>query len=185
MNTRHTPIAAPPTIPPIVLIVDDVEETGLMYECMLSAGHMYVSRSSIGEAFDYARELRPELIVADIDLRPGHERGIEFLDRVAADSELREVPVIVVTGTAPSPGTALGTHHVLLKPAAPEALLACVEALCKSREVRRRSETLRQSVAAVMSRAQRALARSAQVREVRAAAPADSAAKLPKGAPAD
>lgn len=184
MTTLAIDTAQPLVIPRIVLIVDDVEETGLMYECMLSGGDLYVSRSSLVEAFDYARELRPEAIVADLGVGPGYEEGVEFLSRVAADPELRDVPLIVITAAAPG-AALLGAHQVLLKPAAPETLIACVEALFESREVRTRSQTLRRSVAAVVARAQPAMARPARVRDARAAAAASNKATPSKREPAD
>jgi CheY-like chemotaxis protein len=120
----HTPL------PPVVLVVDDHADTVEMYDALLSAHGYWVERAANAtEAFESAHDVRPDAIVTDLGL-PGVD-GTELIRRLHSDPALHDVPVLAVTGREPKdmPSLAgLGMSAVLLKPVAPETLIARLEA---------------------------------------------------------
>jgi DNA-binding response OmpR family regulator len=130
--------------PPIVLVVDDHADTAEMYDLLLSGEGYWVARASNGiDAFEYAHEVRPDAIVTDLGL-PGAMDGTELIRRLRADPALQDVPILAVTGREPSdvPSLAgLEMAALLLKPVAPETLLARIErALAQAAELRLRAD---------------------------------------------
>jgi DNA-binding response OmpR family regulator len=145
-------------LPPIVLVVDDHRDTVEMYETLLSARGYWVARASNAiDAFEYAHDLLPDAIVADLGL-PGDMDGAELIRQLRADPALCDVPILAVTGRDPRDLPSLSGVKVaglLLKPVAPETLLARVEAaLAQSSALRARS-------AKVLSKVEPLLAKSA------------------------
>jgi CheY-like chemotaxis protein len=149
---RSTPL------PPIVLVVDDHGDTVEMYDMLLSAQGYWVARASNAiDAFEYAHELLPDAIVTDLGL-PGDMDGAELIRQLRADPALCNVPILAVTGRDPRDVPSLSGVKVaglLLKPVAPETLVARVEAaLAQSSALRARS-------AKTISRVEPLLAKSA------------------------
>jgi CheY-like chemotaxis protein len=145
-------------LPPIVLVVDDHRDTVEMYETLLSAQGYWVARASNAiDAFEYAHELLPDAIVTDLGL-PGDMDGAELIRQLRADPALRDVPILAVTGRDPRDVPSLSGVKVaglLIKPVAPETLLARVEAALAQ------SSALRSRSAKVMSKIEPLLAKSA------------------------
>jgi chemosensory pili system protein ChpA (sensor histidine kinase/response regulator) len=116
--------------PPIVLVVEDDADTLEMYEALLSARGYWVARAANGvDAVESAQALRPDAIVIDVGL-PGGMDGTELIRELQADGRLRGIPVLVVTGREPRhlPSFAgLRISGILVKPVAPDTLLAQVE----------------------------------------------------------
>jgi len=145
-------------LPPIVLVVDDHRDTVEMYEMLLSAHGYWVARASNGiDAFEYAHDLIPDAIVTDLGL-PGDMDGAELIRQLRADPSLCDVPILAVTGHDPRDVPSLSGVKVaalLLKPVAPETLLARVQAALEQ------STALRARSAKVMSKVEPLLAKSA------------------------
>jgi DNA-binding response OmpR family regulator len=119
------------TVPPILLVVDDHDDTRDMYDGLLSASGYWVACASTGlEAFEYARDIQPDVVITDLGL-PGHVDGAELIRELRSDRSLQKVPVLVVTGREPRdlPSLAgLDISALLLKPVAPETLIARIQA---------------------------------------------------------
>jgi DNA-binding response OmpR family regulator len=123
-------------LPPIVLVVDDHDETLDLYDTLLSDQGFWVARAANGlEALEYAQDLQPDAVVTDVGL-PGDMDGTDLIRELRADGKLHDVPVIVVTGRSPRdlPSFAgLPISGLLLKPVAPETLVTQVERILRPR----------------------------------------------------
>ena len=147
-------------MPSIALVVNDDCATAEIYERLLSGDGLWVTSCSAREAFDYPRDVLPDLILSDLDVRPGAS-GRDILQRFRDDPGLRDVPLVLIASSPPDGQTVQQVNSVLIKPVQPDNLLASVHAIVdKSRQLRDRSRSLRHSVAAVLCRSQRAIERS-------------------------
>ncbi len=124
-------------IPPIVLVVDDHQDTLDLYDRLLSDRGCWVARATSGvEALECAQDLRPDAIVTDVGL-PGGMDGADLIRLLHADEKLCKVPVLVVTGCQPRdlPSfSGLPISALLVKPVAPETLVTRVEQLLRASE---------------------------------------------------
>lgn len=81
---------------PKVLIIEDDELVSRMYTKVLSYEGIEVEMAKSGKAgIDKARETQPDLIFCDV-MMP-QMNGIEVLDRLKAQEETKEIPVIMLT----------------------------------------------------------------------------------------
>lgn len=154
MNSAET--TASRSGPSIALIVDDDRDTAEIYERLLSNDGWWVTSCSEREAFEYAHGVEPDLILSDVDVRPGAS-GPGVLQRLREDPLFRGLPVVLVAASSPDAPTAAHVDLVLVKPVEPRQLLESVRAMLQQTG-RTRSRTLRESVAAVLARSQRAIA---------------------------
>lgn len=110
-----------------MLLVEDDPETRQFYTVALERDGFHVDQAHNGkQALDKAFEARPDLVVTDIAV-PGMD-GIELCRRLRADGRTRTVPVVAVTGyddrQYPDRVTVAGADVVLIKPCAPDRLVA-------------------------------------------------------------
>lgn len=120
---------------PLVLVVDDFEDSREMYAEYLSfAGYRVEQASDGAEAVERVRELHPDLVVMDLAL-PALD-GCEATRAVKENPDTRDVKVLVVTGhTLPTHlkrARDAGADDVLTKPLLPAELVAAVERLLES-----------------------------------------------------
>ncbi|MEA3000492.1 MAG: two-component system, cell cycle response regulator DivK [Sphingomonadales bacterium] len=82
-----------------ILVVED-NELNLKLFCDLLRAHGFEAEPVRDgrEAVDRARAFRPELIVMDIQMP--HVSGLELIEQLKADSDLRSVPIMAVTAYA-------------------------------------------------------------------------------------
>jgi signal transduction histidine kinase/CheY-like chemotaxis protein len=109
----------------LLLVEDDPSAVRLLREYLDKAGYaLRVARD--GEtALAMARSQRPDAVLLDV-LLPGLD-GWEVLRRLKADSELGDIPVVIVTVVDEREvGMALGAVDYLLKPIQRDRLLAVV-----------------------------------------------------------
>ncbi len=134
MALVHSEIVATP-IPPVVLIVEDNDDTLQLYDALLSHHGYWVARAGSGlQAFECAQDLQPDAIVTDIGL-PGDMDGIDLVRELRADEKLRPVPVLLVTGRMPRdlPSfVGVPVSALLLKPVAPQTLVTTVESMLRA-----------------------------------------------------
>lgn len=82
---------------PLVLLIDDCVVLHRLLSLRLSAESLEVMAADSGEkGLTLAREFHPALILLDLEM-PGMD-GFEVLRAIKEDSDLRDVPVIVVSG---------------------------------------------------------------------------------------
>lgn len=125
-------------IPPIVLVVDDHDDTLDVYSALLTDRGYWVARAASGvEALECAQDLQPDAIVTDVGL-PGEMDGADLIRELHADQKLRKVPVLVVTGRNPRdlPSFAgLPISGLLVKPVNAQTLVTRVEHLLRTEDV--------------------------------------------------
>ena len=112
------------------LVVDDNGENLYMLRALLQGNGFTVDEAHNGaDALARAGNARPDLIISDL-LMPVMD-GYTLLRRWQADDGLRSIPFIVYTATYTDPkdkrlALDLGAAAFILKPAEPDAFMACV-----------------------------------------------------------
>lgn len=113
----------PATSRPRVLVIEDDASVRLLLDTALSAEGYAVATAPDGAAgLDCARAHRPDLILLDLVAAGPNGRELDWsgvLSSLPADQQLRDVPVIVITGRMeeiPRLRTLLGADAVVAKP---------------------------------------------------------------------
>jgi DNA-binding response OmpR family regulator len=155
-----------PSVPPIVLLVDDDRDTLEMYHAYFESSGLWVSTCMIAsEALDAVDELQPDIVVTDVGFA-GRPDGANLVHTLKNADATRDIPIIVLTGRDRDylPAGLLDTADLcLVKPVLPDTLLAQVRALLhRSRDLRRRGTTAR-GKAATLRRKSRSLLGRKQV----------------------
>lgn len=93
------PLTMPAGMQGTALVLDDLEQGRYFLRKLLeSKGYRVEESSTVAEAYEIARAKRPDLIISDINLT--NENGEEFLRMAKQDSDLRNIPVILVTASS-------------------------------------------------------------------------------------
>ncbi len=115
-----------------ILVVDDDRDTLSLLDHVLRANDFAVETVTRGdEVLALAREVRPSLVLLDAKL-PGLD-GYTVLEQLKADSELRDVPVILMTSSEivghakRQKVLALGAERFIEKPFSVEELVGQIE----------------------------------------------------------
>lgn len=116
---------------PLILVVEDNDlDAKLMKTHLLNEGFRVARAANGQQGFEMAKKLRPQVISLDI-LMPVMD-GWELLERLQKDPELKNIPVIVVSVLADSPGGGkFGASELLLKPFDPESMVEIVHRLAR------------------------------------------------------
>jgi CheY-like chemotaxis protein len=96
MNRRH-----PRGIPsrPLVLIVDDHDDTRELYVTSLAAfGFEAIAAANRAQACQRAWESHPDIVVTDLTL-PGGD-GWQLIQDLKGEARTRDIPVVLLTGHA-------------------------------------------------------------------------------------
>jgi DNA-binding response OmpR family regulator len=117
---------------PLVLVADDDEDILLLVTTRLKRDGFEIVQASNGDqALAVARERRPDLAVLDIGM-PGLD-GIEVLEQIRADGDLRAMKVLLLTAKAQESdvrrGFDAGADGYVKKPFSPADLSARVREL--------------------------------------------------------
>lgn len=123
--------AAEPDKPKKIMIVDDEASLRALVRANLEVDGFDVSEAVDGlEAMKMLESYRPDLILLDI-MMPGKD-GIEVLEDLADDQELRTIPVILLTAKGEQEdlerGASLGARGHITKPFDPEQMVRTVKA---------------------------------------------------------
>lgn len=113
-----------------VLVVEDDPILRTFYRSALSiAGYVVLTAEDGVEALRKIEGYQPSAVVLDLDLprMSGREVGRELTINI------REIPVVVVTGTDPSDLDSAAFASILRKPVTADALIAAVEACLRER----------------------------------------------------
>jgi CheY-like chemotaxis protein len=112
-----------------ILVCDDDPSLRELVRAVLGSGYRFVEAADGTEALDIARELRPDLIVLDVML-PGLS-GIEVLEAIRTDENLRDLKVVVITAWshAEMEAQVAGADRFVSKPFDPDDLSRAVEEL--------------------------------------------------------
>jgi CheY-like chemotaxis protein len=98
----------------VLVVDDDVQLVDTVKTLLESVGYEVAYAYQAEEGMELARKIKPDLILLDVMFAapPGPD-GIEISRRLHQDSELRDIPVIILTGIS-----------FLEKPIKPDKLLA-------------------------------------------------------------
>ncbi|MFZ2445239.1 MAG: PAS domain S-box protein [Syntrophobacteraceae bacterium] len=113
-----------------VLIVDDNQQNLYMLQVLLSSNGFQTELASNGaEALEHARRAPPDMIISDI-LMPVMD-GYALCRAWKEDERLKDIPFIFYTATYTDPkdedfALSLGADRFIVKPAAPDTLLALI-----------------------------------------------------------
>ena len=126
MNDPAVPIG------PVVLVADDDDDILLLVTTRLRRDGFEVLQASNGDrALELARERRPDIAVLDIGM-PGLN-GLEVLEHIRDDDELREMLVVLLTAKAQESdvrrGYETGADAYIKKPFSPTELSTKVREL--------------------------------------------------------
>lgn len=112
-----------------ILVCDDDPSLRELVRAVLGPRYRFVEAADGAEALALAREERPELMVLDVML-PGLS-GIEVLEAMRTDDELKEIHVVVITAWshAEIDAQVAGADRFVSKPFDPDELSTAVEEL--------------------------------------------------------
>lgn len=108
-----------------VLVVEDDAELRTFYRTALAFAGYDVQEAGTGlDALSSVDRRLPDIVVLDLMLPSLN--GYAVLEELAAQATTREIPVVVVTGSA-APLDDLNVPCVLRKPVTPEQLITAIE----------------------------------------------------------
>ena len=112
-----------------VMVVDDDADTREAIAMLLESEGIDVVAADAADALAALREgYRPNVIV--LDLIMPHVSGRTFRARMKLDPTLREIPVVLCTGSPQLAREEDGFNAVIAKPFDPDAFFAALAALC-------------------------------------------------------
>ncbi len=128
-------MATTPARPPLILIVDDNEESRGMYASYFAAAGFRVEEAGHGfQGIDKAFKLTPDVILMDL-LMPALD-GWETIRLLKGRARTRAIPIIALTGDTRENDLKLarnaGCDALLLKPCLPEVVFDKVRQLVAS-----------------------------------------------------
>ncbi|HZI38457.1 MAG TPA: response regulator, partial [Acidimicrobiia bacterium] len=134
-----TPVlaAAPPLAPApatangsaVLVIEDDATVRQLLEGVLTEEGYRVVTAAGDADTVELARQLHPDAITLDLSLPS--LAGWNLLAAIKADSELSEVPVIVLLVVEEAAGVPLGATDYLTKPVQRERLVGLLRRHCQ------------------------------------------------------
>lgn len=120
---------------PVVVVAEDNDDLRALLESILSPRHRVLSARDGREALDLIRQSKPDLVISDV-MMP-RMTGEELVYAVRAASSPEELPMLLLTAKADEELRARilrsGAQDYLLKPFAPQELLARVQNLVAAR----------------------------------------------------
>jgi CheY-like chemotaxis protein len=113
---------------PLILIVDDDQDTRDMYAFFLDLSGLHVLTAADADSgFSLALEHEPDLVVTDLMLG-GRNSGVELCRRLRNSERTAHIPAVLLTGSTRKSDTdaaqLAGCGDVRLKPYLPDALLS-------------------------------------------------------------
>jgi CheY-like chemotaxis protein len=113
-----------------ILVVDDNPAIRLLIRLALHGEFEVVEASDGATALALAREHHPDLAILDI-MMPGGMDGLQVLDQIKADPELKQIVCAMVTARGQAEdveaGKARGADHYFIKPFSPSQLVDWVK----------------------------------------------------------
>ena len=120
-------MTAPRSAPPLILLVDDMEDTRLIYAALLEhRGFATIAAGGAKKAIELAVGRQPDVIVIDYAM-PGMD-GLSATRQLALDPLTGRIPVILMTGHVETVRAedvkSAGARSLITKPCLPEVLEA-------------------------------------------------------------
>ena len=119
-----------------ILVVDDEADVRAFLKAVLERRGWEVVTAEDGlQAYDIATEERPEVII--LDLQMPNKTGTDLYRRLTRHPDLREVPIIIVSGLAGRHLAVSNPFAVFDKPIDPDEFAAAVERALQARSSHR------------------------------------------------
>jgi CheY-like chemotaxis protein len=119
---------------PLVLVVEDHDDTRDMYVAFLSSSFQVMDAGDAEQALAAIAARRPDLIITDLSL-PGMD-GFELIARVRRERATADIPVICLSGYGgqahEEEARVAGCDRILQKPCALDVLQQTVEELLRN-----------------------------------------------------
>jgi CheY-like chemotaxis protein len=114
---------------PRILVVDDLPEQCDLYSFLLAPVARVTTATDGQRGLELAHAQHPDLVLLDV-VMPGLS-GWDVCERMRADAETADIPVVFLTGLdqvdVPARARAVGAQAVLMKPCPVERLLLTIE----------------------------------------------------------
>jgi diguanylate cyclase (GGDEF)-like protein/PAS domain S-box-containing protein len=139
---------------PLVLVVDDnADMRGYLCRLLRDAGYRVCAASEGAAALAVCESGPPDLVIADVMMPV--MGGLELLDRLRADEDTADVPIMLLSALATeqfrSEGVRSGADDIVMKPFHAAELLVRVEAVLHRAAERKRADAQLRQAAAVFS----------------------------------
>ena len=114
-----------PPLRPLVLVVDDHDDTRELYvQSLVAFGFEAIEAADCEQAYRRAWDFHPDIVVTDLTLRGGE--GWQLIQDLKRDARTRDIPVLLLTGHA-APSLRERAEHegcagVFVKPCLPDEL---------------------------------------------------------------
>lgn len=113
----------------ILMIDDEIEYTSITKIYLEDAGEYQVSVVNQGaRGYEKAKEIKPDIILLDISMP--QVSGYDVAEQLAADQELKNIPIIFFTGVyteIDERSELIKGHPYLTKPTSGEKLMSFIE----------------------------------------------------------
>jgi two-component system, cell cycle response regulator DivK len=113
-----------PPVRPVILLVEDHQDTRQMYAEFLSVSFEVLPAADSNAALEILKQSRPDLMITDLSL-PGMD-GFELVSLIRKDPVLGRTPIICLSGYGGHAhevrARAAGCDRILQKPCMPDAL---------------------------------------------------------------
>ena len=135
LDRRPVPAPAPVSAPAtgngsaVLVIEDDATVRQLLEGVLTEEGYRVVTAAGDADTVELARQLHPDAITLDLALPS--LAGWNLLAAIKADSELSDVPVIVLLVVEEAAGVPLGATDYLTKPVQRERLVGLLRKHCR------------------------------------------------------
>jgi two-component system, OmpR family, response regulator len=123
------PKRLPEGAPPVVLVIEDDEVTGMLIERILTRESYRVVRATNRAEIATAMKGKPDLVLLDVLLPDAN--GFDILNRIRSNEKLKMLPVLMLSSLGSlddiMKGLKCGANGYLTKPAKAKALLKAIE----------------------------------------------------------
>jgi DNA-binding response OmpR family regulator len=116
-----------------VLICDDEPSLRELIRISLDGPYRFVEADDGDTSLEIARRERPDIVI--LDMMMPRRSGLEVLSALRQETDLADIPVIVLTAQPATRDQALraGADRVMVKPFEPEQIAAAVEEVLAER----------------------------------------------------
>ena len=125
-----------------ILVVDDLLDIRKLIRITIGDAFEVIEAEDGAMALQLIRRHQPCLVVLDI-MMPGEMDGLQVLDAIRADTELKTTPVIMVTARGQAKdcdlGMSRGANAYFIKPFSPAQLFDSIKELTQARSHERLS----------------------------------------------
>lgn len=123
------PKRKPQHTPPLVLIVEDDDVTGMIIERVMTMNKFQVKRAANRNQIVEGIKMRPDLVLLDVMLPDAN--GFDILNRIRAHDKMADLPVLMLSSLGALDdilkGLKLGANGYLTKPAKSKALMDAIK----------------------------------------------------------